>query len=139
MVLQRFLYEGQRLFLVADPGDVALENLTFVVDGAPQVDQLTTQLHVHLIKVSAPLPEALHPPHPLPTDVGGEQRPKPVPPVPHRLAAEIDPALEQQVFDVAQRQRKPHLHHYHQADDLGRGVEVAERTGGFAGARQVPP
>ena len=49
--------------------------------------------------------------------------------------ADVDPALEQQVLDVPQRQLEPHLHHDHQADHLGRGVEVAERTGGFAGAR----
>ena len=47
--------------------------------------------------------------------------------------ADVDPTLEQQVLDVPQRQLEPHLHHDHQADHLGRGVEVAERTGGFCG------
>jgi hypothetical protein len=43
-----------------------------------------------------------------------------VAPVPHGLVAEANPALEKQVLDVPQRQRKPNLHHDHKADHLGR-------------------
>ena len=32
--------------------------------------------------------------------------------------AEVDAALEQEVFDIPQRQREPHVHHHDQADDL---------------------
>jgi hypothetical protein len=46
-------------------------------------------------------------------------------------------ALEQQVLYVAQRQRVLHVHHHHQADHLGRWVEVAEGVGGPGHGRIV--
>ena len=46
-----------------------------------------------------------------------------------RLVADVDAALEQHVFEISQRQREPHVHHHHQADDLGRRVEIAKRAG----------
>jgi hypothetical protein len=36
-----------------------------------------------------------------------------------RTRADVYAAFVQQVLDVAQRQREPHIHHYSQADDLG--------------------
>src|SRR5215467_7620164 len=61
-------------------------------------------------------------------DLGGEHRAKPVPPKPDRLVANVDSALGEQILDVAQRQRAPHVHHYHQANDLRRAVEISERV-----------
>jgi len=59
-------------------------------------------------------------------DLCGEQRAEPVPPEPYRLVADIDTALEQQVFDLAQRQRVPDIHHHREADDFGQIIEIAE-------------
>ena len=59
-------------------------------------------------------------------DLGGEDWAKPVPPEPYRLVADVDPALGQQILDVAQRQRVSHVHHHDQADDLRRAIEIAE-------------
>ena len=64
--------------------------------------------------------------HISPADLRGEHRAEPVPPEPYRLVADIDTALEQQVLDLAQRQRVPDIHHHRQADDLGRTIEIAE-------------
>ena len=86
------------------------------------------ELHVNLIKVPAPLPEAAHLARSLASDVACEQRPEPVPPHPYRLVAQIDPALEQQVFDIAKAERVFHLHHHHEADHLGRGVKPQKRA-----------
>ena len=61
-------------------------------------------------------------------DFSGEHRAEPVSAEPHRLVANIDPVLGQQVFDVPQRQRVFDIHHHHEADHLGRRVETAERT-----------
>ena len=44
-------------------------------------------------------------------------------------------ALEQQVLNVPQAQWEADVHHHYEADHLGRGAEIAERTGGFAGAQ----
>jgi hypothetical protein len=74
---------------------------------------LTVDVHVDLIKVLLSLSKAAHPADPLPADVGREQRPKPVPPVPHCLVANVDKALKQQVFHVPQDQREPDVHHDH--------------------------
>ena len=61
------------------------------------------------------------------TNLGGEHRAKPVPPEPDGLVADVDPALGQQILDVAQRQRVSHVHHHDQTDDLWRAVEISER------------
>ncbi len=70
--------------------------------------------------------------------------PEPNPPVPHSLSAQIDPAIEQQVFDSAQRQEEPYVQHHHQADHCRQGVEATQRTGGLArvsheAASTIPP
>jgi methionine synthase II (cobalamin-independent) len=41
--------------------------------------------------------------------------------------ADVDPALGQQILDIAQRQRVSHVHHHDQTDDLWRAVEISER------------
>ena len=52
-----------------------------------------------------------------------------MPPKPHRLVADVDPSFVQKVLHVAKREREPNVHHYRQANDLGRGLEVTERAG----------
>jgi hypothetical protein len=67
--------------------------------------------------------------HDLPlSDLGGEYRPKPVPPKPDGLVADVDPTLGQKILDVAQRQRVSDVHHHDQTDDLWRAVEISERV-----------
>ena len=60
------------------------------------------------------------------TNLGGEHRAKPVPPEPDGLVADVDPALGQEILDVAKRQRESHVHHHDQTDDLWRAVEISE-------------
>jgi len=105
-----------------------------VIDGAPEVDHLAIELHVHLVEVPLPLPEVPHPVHPLTPDVRGEKWPEPVPPMAHGLVADVDAALEQQVFNVSQAEREAHIHQHHQPDHLRRRMEIAERAGGLARA-----
>lgn len=57
----------------------------------------------------------------------------------HRLVAYVDPSLEQQVFDVPQAQREADVHQYNQANDLGRGIEIAERARVLSGAGHGAP
>ena len=42
--------------------------------------------------------------------------------------ADVDPALGQEILDVAQRQWVPHVHHYDQTDHFWRAVEIPERV-----------
>jgi hypothetical protein len=64
------------------------------------------QLHVHLIEVPPPVAEASHPADPLPANLAGENRSEPVPPHRTRLVTYVNAALEQQILDVAQAERK---------------------------------
>jgi hypothetical protein len=73
---------------------------------------LAVDLHEHLIQMPAPLVAIAHRLHPPATDLGSEQLAKSVPPKPHRLMADVDATLVQQILDVAQRQREPDLHHH---------------------------
>ena len=41
---------------------------------------------------------------------------------------DIDAALVEQILDVPQRARKADVHHHRKADDLGRSLEIFERT-----------
>lgn len=59
-------------------------------------------------------------------DLGGEHRPKSVPPEAHRLMTDLNTALLQHVFDVAERQWEPDVEHHRQADDLCARFEVPE-------------
>lgn len=40
---------------------------------------------------------------------------------------DIDATLEQQIFDVPQRERIPNIQHHDHADDFGRCMKVAKR------------
>ena len=53
-------------------------------------------------------------------DLRREHRTEPIPPQPHRLVANVDAAFEQNVLNLAQRQRVADVHHHREADDLGR-------------------
>jgi hypothetical protein len=48
-----------------------------------------------------PLPEAFHPADPLAPDIGGKHKAEPVPSQRHGFVADVDPALEQHILDVA--------------------------------------
>jgi hypothetical protein len=99
-----------------------------MVDSAPKIAELAVDLHKHLVQVPAPLRIAAHVRDASLTNLGGEHRAKPVPPEPDGLVADVDPALGQEIFDVAQRQRISHVHHHDQTDDLRRAVEISERV-----------
>jgi hypothetical protein len=60
-------------------------------------------------------------------DLSRNHRTEPVPPVPNRLAADIDAALEQEILDLSQRKWKSDVHRHREADHLARAVETAER------------
>ena len=100
------LEKFQRRRLVSPRGDPCLQHLAFVVDGAPQIAELAVDLHEHLIQMPAPLRIAAHVRDASLANLGGEHRAKPIPPEPHGLMADVDPALGQEIFDVSKRQWK---------------------------------
>ena len=64
--------------------------------------------------------------YPPPPDLRSKHRNKPVPPETDCFVADINATFEQQVFDLAQRQRIADIHHHREADHLRRTVETAE-------------
>jgi hypothetical protein len=59
--------------------------------------------------------------------------PEPIDPVADRFVANVDTALVEQVFDIAQGQRKSDVHHDRKLDDFGGRLEVAKgRFGNFS-------
>ena len=71
---------------------------------------LATNFDVQLVEVPVPAFEPAHARHPLLADVRSKHRAEAVPAEAHGLISETDPALEQQVLDVAQAQREAHIH-----------------------------
>jgi len=67
-------------------------------------------------------------------DLVGEHRAEAIPPEPQRLVTDVDAALEQNIFDLSQRQRIADKHHHRKADHLGRAVET---TKGIAHRRRL--
>jgi len=102
-----------------------LKHFTLVIHRTPEIMRLATDPDEYLVQVPAPsrkrpMMNASFP------DRGGKHRTEPVPPEPHRLVADIDAPLEQEIFDLSQRQRIADVHHHREADHLGRAVEIAE-------------
>ena len=72
-----------------------------MIDGAPEVNHLAIQLHVHFVEMPTPVAEALHMGNPAPANVAREHRAEPVPPHSHRLMTQMDAVLEKQIFHVS--------------------------------------
>ncbi len=107
-------------------GDLSFEDLTFLIDGPPEIMCIAGNFHENLIDMPAPnrINALLYLSFP---DSGREERTKPVPPVADTLVANINAALVQQILVMAQRQRITDIHDHCQLDDLWRCLEIAKR------------
>lgn len=98
----------------------------FVVDSAPDVVLDAVVADEDLI--DAPAPEGMRPaPNALFSDFPDKQKSKTVPAEANGLMADVDAPLEQDVRDLAERQRVTDGHHYRVPDRLRRAVEASER------------
>ncbi len=140
MALHEFPEEFQRGPLVSSFCDHRLQDFSFVVHGPPEVVPLAVDLHEELVDVPFPFGVGAELLNPLPSDLRGEHRAEPVPPIAHRLMAHVDAALMEQVFDIPKRQWEPNIHHHRKANDLWRRLEVAKGRGlGHARTLGRPP
>lgn len=89
-----------------------------MIHGTPQIMPPAADLYEHLSKVPAPMMEATHPAQPLAPNVCRQQWAEAILPQQHRFVADVDPALDVQVLDVAQAERKTNVHHHLQPDHL---------------------
>src|SRR5271165_4244360 len=122
------LRNSQRRGLVALRSDYRFQDLAFMVDSAPEIAELAVDLHERLIQMPPPLRIPAHVRYPPFSDLSAKHRAESVPPKPDRLIADLDPALGQEILDVAQRQRVLHVRHYDQTDHFWRAVEIPERV-----------
>src|SRR5450755_3361498 len=113
--------------LISFRGNYRFQYLAFVIDSPPKIAEPAIDLHEHLVQMPPPLRIAAHVRETRLPDLASEHRTKSIPPEPHRLVAYVDPALGQEILDVTQRQRVPHVHHHDQTDHFWRTVEVSER------------
>ena len=104
IAFHRALQKLQRCPAVPPLRDKNLKHFTFVVDSAPQIMSLAVDADEYLIKVPAPVRPiaAIDAP---PPDLGSKHRAETVTPETDRLVTDVDAAFEQDVFDLAQRQR----------------------------------
>ena len=102
VTLQRFLQELQRRGLVPPRGHEGFRHLALRVDRVPEVAAFTVHAHEDLVQMPTPvgvLAQGLDPPR---ADRRGEHRAEPVHPKPRSFVADVDAALEGQVFDIPQ-------------------------------------
>ena len=59
-------------------------------------------------------------------DLGGKQRTKAVPPVPHRFVGDVDTPFVEKIFDLPQGEWKPNIQHHSAADYVRRAIEITE-------------
>ena len=88
-----------------------------MIHGAPEVMRLPVDPDEHFIQVPAPvrIRPVMNAPFP---DLRGEYRAEPVPPKTHRLVADVDATLEQQIFNLPQGKRIADVHHDREANYL---------------------
>ena len=101
--LHQLLHEGESGGLIPGLAGKGFQHLALLVHGSPEVVHLPIDLHVDLVEMPSPVGEGAHVLDPLATDLGGEHRTEAVPPEPHRLVADVDAALGQQVFHIPER------------------------------------
>ena len=73
-----------------------------MIDGSPQVDQLSHERHACLVEMPLPMTKATHVRDTHAANLRNKHRAEPVSPEPHRLVANVDAALEQQILDIPQ-------------------------------------
>ena len=68
----------------------------------------------------------MHSPCPALLDVACKLKAKPMPPILDGFLAHVYASLMQEIFNIPQRERKPHIQHNSKLDDLRAGFEIAE-------------
>ena len=126
--LHYFLEEFQRRSLVTLLRHIRFKDFALVIHRAPEVVALASDFDEYLVQVPSPLRASPHRFRPALADLMGEVSTEAVDPKPDAFVADINAALVEKVFDIAQRQRESDIHHHAKLDDLRRGFKVAKRV-----------
>ena len=74
-----------------------------MVNSPPEVVGFTVNLYEHLVQMPLPIRMSTKLLNPFSSDLRGEQRSKAIPPKPHSLMADFDPAFVEQILHIANR------------------------------------
>jgi hypothetical protein len=129
MAFHGFPEEFQGSLAITALRDKAFQDFPFVIHGPPKIVRLAVDLHEHLIQMPPPMCARPHSVNPSATDLSCKHRAKSVPPKSNRLMADVDAAFVQKILHIPQRERKPHIHHNGQADDLRARLKVTKGAG----------
>jgi hypothetical protein len=91
-----------------------------VIDGTPKVHPLAGDPHHHLVQMPV-----IAGPRASPAQLLGDHRPKLQHPTSHRLIRQVEPALGEQLLDVAVAQGEAEIEPNRVLDDLGREAVAA--------------
>jgi hypothetical protein len=120
------LYNFKGFYAVPSICDDRFQHSNLLINCAPQVVPLAVDLHENLVQVPLLIRVCTHFLVKFGADFSGKNRAKSIPPAPQSFVADVDPALVQQVLDIAERKWKSNVHHDRQADDLGAAMKVLE-------------
>src|SRR5271167_1201503 len=115
ILLQELAHQLQRGVLVSLGLDQHIEDLAFGVDGTPEIHHPAFNFQINLIKMPGRMRL-----WPALSQFSRDGRSEMVHPAPDGLVGNGDPALRQQVLDVAQAEREPKVQPNRLANDLGR-------------------
>ncbi len=104
MLLQQLAHQFQRRGLIPLGLDQGIQNLSFAIDGAPEINQASIDLEIDLIQ----MPSGVGPWSTF-ARIGGDLRSKVIDPTAHGLIGHDDSELSQQIFDISEVQSGPDI------------------------------
>jgi hypothetical protein len=122
LFLEQLTHQFHRCSLVAPSLYQQVENLTFVVNRAPQPKLPARNHRGHLVEM--PLRRR---PRASTAKISGEQWPELQHPPSHRFVGHIEPTLSEQIFDVAIAERETHIEPSGVPDDRRRRLVAGKR------------
>jgi hypothetical protein len=118
---EQFAHELRGRPCVAPPLHKEIENLALVVDRPPEPESSAADQDSHLVEVPLrgwPMTSA--------AKFLGEQRPELQHPSPYRFIGDIQPALGQQILDIAEAESEAKVQPHRMSDDVRRELVTSE-------------
>ena len=126
MAFHGFLEEFQDCLAIPALCDKAFQDPSFVIHSPAKIVHLAADLHEHLVQMPLPVRICAYLGDPFLADLCGKYRAKSVPSKSNGFVAYVDAAFVQKILNIPQRERKTHIHHHGQADDLGARLEATK-------------
>jgi hypothetical protein len=113
--LQKLAHQFERRSLIPLALDQDIQNLSFAIDGAPQINQTPLNLQIDFVQ----MPRCVRL-RPALAKTRGNQGSKMIDPSSHSLMGDCDAAFHQQILDVTEAQSESDIQPDRLLNDLGR-------------------